>query len=1082
MLERTDTLERGLKLPGKSRWRPAFLSREGRSEKGPQGQDQQWKKFDDFFHKSSQNDGGSANELHPQLGSDDGDTRFAEPDFPPREEQHRINHPARRAPRSTGLSVAFCTEAPEIIGEGGDEASSPPITISKHPKSRPNMKASSSHLKHDSYSKHKLSQPRDIGRIPVVKSLSALSWPSENIALAAAEDGWTGHDGQYMANEGSATEKGLKALQATEVEPSHQALDQTQDHHVSPLKPPHNIPEVGALKSLLPTIDGEGPRGDRCQSIPAETLSENPFGEMSISHSRPGREYTETEIRSGVFTEPPAARTLQNVVKSLAADAFADFSARVDHLYQLFRLGLSSTGSSSGRSFEDWIRAAVWWFLRGRKELEQAVRMRSQKNENTAHCVVRELTIELRQAYVDLAKAWWIVMEIAPNDHDFLEYTTSAPMTATDVAKRFGVEKPTIIKYGQLYSKLKSCMRGLAISMKRNDKLPPSSLEATHLNLGIWTNTSNTLREIENSVLSTIMQIARDDTGGSLMHFHNSLGDTEDHFNYGSMFVDLQIRQDGGKDLGEDQLHCLLTILRRKGDFGVQARISGQTGSFSFAIAGNGTCRFGWENIRWHTRQHILSIKTSEGKVIELNFFEKDFKTLWSIQEHAVKVQRSTDQAKHEHQLRTFTLQSFHHASTPPNTSFPSELPKDCVVRLFEIWTESHEGMGMRQKHHGVRFHIASPPSAKALNYMNLQLNQGNPILFSYMRGEADAPALLLKLNDGQRDSKSVLTFKTREDRTLFHAHLDGTLMTGDESCSESMPLEVAARSRPSSSASTSVYPADFLDSIPWQQLRVIARNTTGSNPPISKMALPQRLRIWVECPFGSLVDRINVDPGALALSLDIEKQTELRLSWPDQGDSTVSFSSSQLSKDHVEALRKCLRTQDGSHAAVKQKSRTYRFSSLEDLHRFQTWTTNYRPTFDGLAAGFSISRRRMVVPLHKRLESSLTRLQVLTQGRITQLLAFFKDLPLGSCMCFILKSTDKYESFSRSGRFHVRFVDAKFALPRSMDEANHDFISLDTPEYATEHDDIFIAFNTEEGKLVHTDTDMDYLTDPGDW
>lgn len=81
MLERADTLERGLKLPGKSRWRPAFLSREGRSEKGPQGQDQQWKKFDDFFHKSSQNDGGSANELHPQLGSDDGDTRFAEPNF-----------------------------------------------------------------------------------------------------------------------------------------------------------------------------------------------------------------------------------------------------------------------------------------------------------------------------------------------------------------------------------------------------------------------------------------------------------------------------------------------------------------------------------------------------------------------------------------------------------------------------------------------------------------------------------------------------------------------------------------------------------------------------------------------------------------------------------------------------------------------------------------------------------------------------------------------------------------------------------------------------------------------------------------
>jgi hypothetical protein len=90
--------------------------------------------------------------------------------------------------------------------------------------------------------------------------------------------------------------------------------------------------------------------------------------------------------------------------------------------------------------------------------------------------------------------------------------------------------------------------------------------------------------------------------------------------------------------------------------------------------------------------------------------------------------------------------------------------------------------------------------------------------------------------------------------------------------------------------------------------------------------------------------------------------------------------------------------------------------------------------------------------------------LQVVKQDKTVQLAAFFKDFNHGSCINFVMKSTDIFESFSRSGLYYVRIVDAKFALPKTGADATKDFICLDMPEYPGEHDDINIGFETESG------------------
>ena len=108
-----------------------------------------------------------------------------------------------------------------------------------------------------------------------------------------------------------------------------------------------------------------------------------------------------------------------------------------------------------------------------------------------------------------------------------------------------------------------------------------------------------------------------------------------------------------------------------------------------------------------------------------------------------------------------------------------------------------------------------------------------------------------------------------------------------------------------------------------------------------------------------------------------------------------------------------------------------------------------------------------MVVPIYKKLEAHLARVQVIRDGTIVQLLIFLEDFSLGRCMNFVLRGTDVFESSSRSGKYYIRFVDAKFAMPKSSKEVDWDFLCLDAPEYPAEHDDIVVGFDTESGLLI---------------
>lgn len=124
-----------------------------------------------------------------------------------------------------------------------------------------------------------------------------------------------------------------------------------------------------------------------------------------------------------------------------------------------------------------------------------------------------------------------------------------------------------------------------------------------------------------------------------------------------------------------------------------------------------------------------------------------------------------------------------------------------------------------------------------------------------------------------------------------------------------------------------------------------------------------------------------------------------------------------------------------------------------------------------------------MVVPIYKQWTATRLRLQIVEQDNIIQLLAFFEDFSHADAMNFQLRTMDTFEKTDKGGKFGLKLVDAKFALP--VDERRGEgkiqkaegrltgwsgtkrrFVCLDEIEYPGEHDDILIMFDSAESEF----------------
>ncbi|KAJ9200424.1 hypothetical protein DTO164E3_3999 [Paecilomyces variotii] len=794
---------------------------------------------------------------------------------------------------------------------------------------------------------------------------------------------------------------------------------------------PSDTPEP-TLPSVLPT------------AAPVQVLSPPPRsvlrgGDHSSDYgSRP----TSRDSR-GKAPSPGPKMTLRSAASAVGDSAFAEFAAYAERSYPLFRLAAANSKPVLETPLAEWIRTAVWWFLRGRSRLEAAVRSRKHNLAEAA-----------RQAVVDLAKSLWINQEIVPQLAEIARYGQGGVDALLAIASSTGDQY--LADTLGLHQGMMSHLRALTMSMKRNNIIaaaPEQDVLDQRLDTSVWIKypqfTPDVVTILSGATKSMVVDRAAKANTAEMM----PLSDTPRFFTYGSMFVSAYVSS-GDDDSDQYAIPCVLSIIRDRGDWYVLAAISSQNDLVNIVIQSDRKKGPTWDDVQWQVKSFSIEVRLPRGFRLDVVFDESDFKIIWNIVKYTRRIEESLQPEPGERVLFENTLKVFQYMDPGTPKAFPAEPIQRCRIRLFEKFVTLTTGTGKREAHRGFRLSVVTSPKVKTLSNVQHALGEGTPIVYGYLRGEDGSPAFLLNVTEDGRTRSMLMTFHEVAERTTLHSLLLGMVPSDKEFKISDIPVRSFAIEQPADVFSGQ--PAITHLQFPAGAASVIDQEPGFVEHGYGPTILSEHLRTFVSTEWGSVTDRVNIGPGELKIGLDVGKKTVLNVYRPPQEDMTISVAENLVAKDYPETVTKLLQLMKSTPLVRK-----YEFASLQDLHTFQAALTGFKVLYDGMASTFAISRRRMVVPIYKKWEANMARIQVIQQDRTIQLLAFFADFSHGKSMNFVLKSTDTLESFGRTGKFGIRIVDAKFALPRTGDESAP-YVCLDMPEYPSEHDDIDIAFDTE--------------------
>ena len=998
-----------------------------------------------------------------------------------------------KARQNKGLHVSFSSAAPKVIGEGGDEAELPSkdVSLSSSTAERSDLPAASQPLRSKNYQQRleaiedppnadieasfrPTSLPRrstglgddSIAKRPsehdsrFAESVSALSQSSNHEQYSRSPDRVQAQtyniktnvaDGDpldaYISNPNDGTsdrfaQNGNDRNARFNVDAKQGHVDQVAGAHSQNMVDVSN-PFANPLK--YESSHQENSVGSNA-SLSGDKMKYQTTTGQSVTDLSTNQSYRTIEERGSDQFEQKAL-SLRNVAKGFGRDALDDFDRRVQRFNNVFRMGVEVQKELGAIPFARWIIISSWWFLKGRAQLESAVRSKPNSTDGPNKKDEIELSRALTQAYVNLGKAWWIVKDVTPNHPDVTKFGKVGMNSMITVLNGLGHHH--LAELVEVHLSIVASMRTLAMSMKRNGRLPPDDLEIQRLEVRVLLKSAALPSSIAHLLVNSGTQ-REDQLQEAVPYFPIPLGDTTHHFSFGRMFVDviLSTRTDAEREF---LLPCILSVIRQRTKWGVQAVIASQDGQVNTVVHSESDVGLTWKDVHWNVSLCAINFKLSDIVDLRVQFSEKDFKTLWGIYDYTHKIRKEFSPRKGEELVFDCGLDWFRCSSS---ASFPPDPVDDCEMRLFEkkiVLPDSHHVI-----HDGHRLMVVTPPGIKTMSIINQHLGKESPILSSRQQSK-NGPILTLKVPQSPVLS---LSFHETQKFDLFRCIMSGKLVTEDDTCSQSIPLQsLAVTSVPATQESTLSNSSCNIPNLRWSKLRIVNKASPPQPHSMISTVPSTNLRILTEGGLGTFVDRISLGQGDLQVNLSVDDLNEIKLLRAPQQEMTWSVADGILDQNEIELLCHTLQTM-----ASQSTIRTYAFRSVSDTNKFQAMVTGFTVSFDGVANIFAISRRRSVVPIHKRWEASTVRLQVIKQDKTVQLVGFFKDFSHGACMNFVLKVTDVFEGFSKSGIFGIRIVDAKFALPKGLEDSSRDFLNLDMPDYPAEHDDIMIGFVDETG------------------
>lgn len=910
----TDSTRSEHKFFGKHRWRGKLFSNEEKTSKNDELQGRQVNDVVEFLQTPTDR---ASSRGQPKLKESSPALRESAASGAKNSAPQLRSHSGRKPPRREGPRVTFDSAEPEIIGEGGDEAvlpsidvrrsqqqeshwqqlNPPNVSIPKHSRrlsppveNEPNLRWSlrwglenegsnddddslrSPPLQKQSTGFHGLEQEeerflpdQDTKR---QRDLRTMSLGREESMLSPGSDS---NSESFAAIYASYAQDSPQSPDIV-VEQSAPQSDKGRLRHKDEIE---DLKGFSTLKPFSPEFDT--PFGNSLTPIPSpqpittqaaqsssynfpspisKQRSPSQVEEMTRQYQNSATGISGQAVAPNSRSSSPAARSppisLRNVARTIGDDAFNSFLIRIERFNSIFRLGATASRSFESITFMQWMRAATWWFLKGRGELESTVRGRPRSSDRVQHVSEADVSKDLEQAYLNLAKACWILMEIVPKHEELKKYGNASIGSLSPIIRSFGDVK--LAEMLDLHHAIIANMRALTMSMKRNNKMPSGNFEPQGLDTRVWVETPRFASGVAGLLSGTTSRKLLEDESAGFDAFPYPVGDTLCYFNYGSMFVDV-VLESSGDSKGGVHLSCILTILRQRTDRELNVNLASQDGQVNLVIQSDPKAGPTWRNAHWKTNNSTIMLELADGLGLEIQFREQNFRSLWGIYDYTRKVRKEMEPDEAEELVFRATVRCVHYVDSPDAKVFPLDPVPDCDVILFEKNRTLTEGNGRRRFYNGHRLVVVTPPGSKTLSSTNQGLGKQMPILFSYVRGEGDGPALLLK-NEGA-GSTIVITFGDQSSRDKFQTLLDGTLLREDESYTKAMPLRALdiGTSNEESRAGNN----NFLSQWRWHELRVINRRPEFFENGLPKTVLSEHLRIWTQCEAGSFVDRMHL-------------------------------------------------------------------------------------------------------------------------------------------------------------------------------------------------------------------------------
>ena len=986
----------------------------------------------------------------------------------------------RPKPRQNkGLSVRFASAPPVVIGIGGDEAELPSRYVSRvfkgtlKPERSPDREGSSYNARDQHPEAYKPSSDR--------YDETYLQAPSPQ-RPTVVDDGLLAEQSHHAGHAREAVQSGIGEIQKFPSQPRderHNLYPSLRRKEVRNViyKPPMTEQEKhhqSHNRQTSETSDQEATQHlgvNFPEDLPVRPLSlsdspEPPYvfqdasqaGHYSPFATRDPRKFHDAG-HQGInqeFQDVSQAKDKPlpplSAANSLEDESLEDFDLRVRRFNDLFRMNASAHADIMTVPFERWVRISAWWFLKGRGGLEGAVRAKASAVAPVDDANDNELSVVLKQAYFGLAKAWWILKDVIPNLPAIRRFGSGSTNSLVAVVKKVGDKY--LAELVEVHFIILANMRALTMSMKRNRRLPPNHLQMQRLESQIFLESPTLPAEITALTANNILDPTIEGERCIADPFFPILvGDTRRHFSFCRILVDVVLTY---HDNVKSKVPCVVCILRERTDWAVKAAVASHDGQINLVIQSNGHGGLDWHGVQWKIPLHTMQLEIAEGICLQIMFSEKDFKTIWGIYDYTQRIRKEYSARKGEETVYEGEVPVVQCFDCP---SFPAEPVKDCKVRVFRRRCVTTEDSGQQEAHAGHRLIIITPSNTKTLSKVSYQLSKDSPILFDAQKSKGGSTLLVRALSS----LRVSFTFHDASDVELFRSLLSGTSITDDDRYSAMLQLQNFSISPVSADQDMAYMNASrCIKDLRWHKLRVVKREPSTRGRDSQLKLHPDDLRILTDCEFGTFTDRISSGPGELQLNLSVENLNTFKLLRAAQQEMSWSFADGTLGEPDLSSLSDMLISMSTLPSII-----AYHFRSLSDLHSFQAMLTGFHVLYDGLASTFSISRRRMVVPMHKRWEASTTRLQILKQDKTVQLVAFFKDFSHGTCMNFVLKVTDDFETFARSGIYFLRIADAKFSLPKDESDPKKEFVCLDMPEFPGEHDDIIIGFDNEQGKRL---------------